>query len=111
MPFKNKEYQREYRIKWYNKHKQSEVAHVRRRKKEIRKWLDNYKKTLKCSNCDENHPAALEFHHISKKDKENAITNMVYNGNSIEKIKKEIEKCRVLCSNCHKKLHYKNSNL
>src|SRR3989338_838796 len=111
MPFKNKEYQRVYRMKWYRTHKQSELAHVRRRRKELRKWFEEFKKTLKCSTCNENHPAALEFHHLSKKTKENSITNMVDNGNSIERIKKEMEKCIILCSNCHKKVHYKNSNI
>lgn len=31
---------------------------------------------------------------------------MVYNGFSIKTIQKEIDKCDVLCHNCHAKLHY-----
>lgn len=27
----------------------------------------------------------------------------------IERIEKEIKKCIVVCSNCHRKIHYKNT--
>lgn len=38
-------------------------------------------------------------------DKEFNISNEIRNL-SIENLKKEINKCVVLCSNCHRKLHY-----
>lgn len=47
--------------------------------------------------------ACLDFHHL--KDKEFNISNEIRNL-SIENLKKEINKCVVLCSNCHRKLHY-----
>jgi len=111
MPFKNKEYQLAYRRKWYAQHKDSEKAHVRRRKLEIKKWFREYKSKLKCQKCLENHPATLEFHHKSQKQKEKAIGYMVNDGVSITKILAEIEKCEVLCANCHRKLHHKNNKL
>ena len=110
MPFKDPEYRREYRKKWYAKNKESEKAHVKRRKLELKKWFFNYKKTLFCSKCKENHIAALEFHHKKGYKKEGAIINLVNDGYSIKKIAEEIKKCEVLCSNCHKKLHYKERN-
>jgi hypothetical protein len=111
MPFKNPEYRRQYRKKWYSKNKESEKAHVKRRKLELKKWFFNYKKTLSCLTCKENHIATLEFHHKEGSEKKGAIINLVNNGCSIKKIEEEIKKCGVLCSNCHKKLHYrKRSN-
>lgn len=49
--------------------------------------------------------AALEFHHLNPETKEFGISN---SGNikSWEKMKVELDKCILLCSNCHKELHY-----
>jgi len=109
MPFRNREYRLIYRRKWYAQNKKSEIAHVTRRKKQIKKWFSDYKSTLSCSKCGENHPATLEFHHSKGFKKDRAISEMVVDGISINRIMLEIKKCEVLCSNCHKKIHYKES--
>ena len=44
----------------------------------------------------------LEFHH-QEKDKENSISQILDSRFSI--FIKEVEKCKVLCSNCHAELH------
>ncbi len=109
MPFKDPEKRRIYRRYWYSQNKKSEIVHIKRRKKALKKWLAEYKLGLKCERCPENHPSTLDFHHINK-NKEAGITVLVSNGRSITNIKKEIDKCIVLCSNCHRKEHY-NKNL
>lgn len=48
---------------------------------------------------------ALEFHHLDPKEKEFGISNG--NIKSLEKLKKEADKCILLCSNCHRELHAK----
>ncbi len=106
MPFKNREYRLVYRRKWYAKNKKSEIAHVTRRKKEIKRWLEEYKKNLKCSKCEENHPATLQFHHLGGLKKDRAVSQMATDGISIKRILGEMKKCEVLCSNCHQKYHY-----
>ena len=78
-------------------------------KKNTRKnriWFDEYKETLKCSKCEENHPSCLEFHHLDPNEKESGVSEMVRKKIDKELIFKEIKKCEVLCSNCHRKLHY-----
>ena len=47
---------------------------------------------------------ALEFHHLDPEHKEFGIAANG-NTNSLEKIKKELEKCILLCANCHRELH------
>jgi hypothetical protein len=106
MPYKDLKKRRAYRREWYAKNKKSEKAHILRRKKEIRTWFEKYKSKLKCSKCYEDHIATLDFHHNMGK-KEMNITKLVYEGYSIKRIKKEIEKCIILCANCHRKEHYK----
>ncbi|MBU2576904.1 MAG: hypothetical protein KKF50_04220 [Nanoarchaeota archaeon] len=110
MPYKDPEKKRECRRKWYAKNKSSEKAHVQRRKGKIKLWFKKYKAFLKCSKCEENHPATIDFHHKIGK-KENNISKMVADGYSIDRIKIELEKCNVLCANCHRKEHFKNNKL
>ena len=70
------------------------------RRREIKKWLDDFKKTLKCNNC-----LCLDFHHRDNNKKFN-IGDATKSGYSKETIKTEIDKCDVLCANCHRILHY-----
>lgn len=104
MPFKDPNKRREYRRLWYKKNSISEINHVVIRKKGIRLWLLDYKKKLRCSICGESHPAIIDFHHLGKKER--SISKMILNGNSIKSLQDEISKCQVLCSNCHRKLHF-----
>ena len=59
----------------------------------------------KCISCGYNkYPEVLEFHHKDPSQKEFGIGQ---NGltRSWEKVKAEIEKCNLLCANCHRELH------
>ena len=111
MPIKDLELRRAYRRAWYSRNKTSERKHIYGRKKKIKKWFEDYKKSLKCIRCGENHSATLDFHHKDTKTKEFGINSRVHSGYSIDLIKKELAKCEVLCANCHRKLHYQNRNL
>jgi hypothetical protein len=71
----------------------------------FRKWFRELKSTLKCSKCGENHPACLDFHHENPKEKEISIGLAVVQQWPKHKIISEMNKCIVLCSNCHRKLH------
>lgn len=74
---------------------------------ERRKWFDDYKKTLSCLHCGENHESCLDFHHLDPTKKDFTISQAISRDNkSKENILKEIQKCIVLCSNCHRKMHY-----
>lgn len=109
MPFKDQEKRKVYRRKWYSLNKASEKIHVFRRKKRIKEWFFNYKNNLICTKCGLSHPAIIDFHHNTGK-KENNISKMIADGYSIERIQKELEKCIVLCSNCHRKEHFSSNN-
>ena len=74
-----------------------------------RKWWSDYKSTLFCSSCGEDHPATLDFHHTSD-DKEHTIGHMVGNELAKDRVMKEVGKCIVLCSNCHRKLHWNENS-
>lgn len=65
--------------------------------------LVNYKGG-KCSCCDyDRYIGALEFHHVDPNSKDfNLCNKKTY---SFESIKNEIDKCILLCSNCHREIH------
>lgn len=62
----------------------------------------------KCSICNYNKSqSALEFHHLNPLEKDFQLSNSHYlswNKHS-GKIKSELDKCILVCSNCHKELH------
>ena len=64
------------------------------------------KATLECARCRENHPATLQFHHCDPQKKDFNLSEAVREGYSIERIRKEVAKCTVLCANCHAKECY-----
>lgn len=96
-----KECQKTYKLKHYYQNKE---AHYKRNKKTeniIRDYINSVK-IQGCSLCDEKEISCMDFHHL--KDKNDEIAKMAKKG-SLEKVKKEIKKCIVLCANCHRKLH------
>lgn len=73
--------------------------------------MREYKMSLACEKCNysaktaENFsPAALEFHHV-KNDKDFTISYAASCGYGIKRLKKEIDKCVVLCARCHTEIH------
>lgn len=96
---------KETRHNYYIKNAKTEKERIYKRKKELAKWLQEFKKTLKCEICSENEPCCLEFHHTDPNMKEINIALCATYGWSVQRTKNEIEKCIVICSNCHKKLH------
>ena len=65
--------------------------------------IKEYKSTHPCVKCGETDVACLEFHHSDPTAKEFTIGNSLQR--SWPKLIAEIEKCIVVCSNCHKKHH------
>lgn len=73
------------------------------------KELKIQKSTFVCSECGENHPAILDFHHLDPIQKDFSIGTCIHRY-GMKRIQKEISKCIVLCSNCHRKLHWNERN-
>ena len=70
--------------------------------------INNYKKTLKCKKCGETRYYLFDFHHRNPKEKDYSISD--HTRAKFETIKTEIDKCDVLCSNCHREWHYLSSH-
>jgi len=85
-----------------NKEKWNETS--RKNKTKQRNRINEFKDPLSCLKCGESRNHLLDFHHIDPQKKKFQISQGERYG--WEKIKKEIEKCVVLCSNCHRDFHY-----
>lgn len=94
-----------YHGQYYRAEKRREIKRKTRRKrrKKKREWLDKVKGTKSCQKCGEDESVCLDFHHKEAKDFE--LSQAVNRDKSYEDIKNEIEKCVVLCANCHRKHH------
>ena len=65
-----------------------------------RQYVYDYLLNHPCS-CGESDPAVLQFDHRDGSDKVKEISAASRNGWSIDRLQKEIDKCDVLCANCH----------
>ena len=74
------------------------------------KWFLDYRQSCKCAVCGESHWATLDFHHIDPKTKIASVPTIACKG-TLSGLQREIEKCVVLCSNCHRKLHLSDPEL
>jgi 5-methylcytosine-specific restriction endonuclease McrA len=83
--------------------KKCAIEAVQRRREKIKQMAVEYKGG-KCEKCGYNkYIGALEFHHING-EKDFGIGAKGYT-RSWEKVKEELDKCELLCSNCHKEEH------
>ena len=67
-----------------------------------------YKEQQGCPVCGEKRHWVLDLHHRDGDTKEATIADMLRKNYSWERIMQELEKCDVLCSNCHRDYHYHN---
>lgn len=78
-------------------------ARIAQRRKDNRDYFINLFGG-KCSICGYNRcSAALDFHHINPDEKEIDISIIL--GRRKENALKEFQKCKLVCSNCHREIH------
>jgi len=79
------------------------IKAVAKRRKKLKTLSIEYKGG-ECQTCGyKKYVGALELHHINKADKEFGIGDKGYT-RSWEKVKSELDKCILLCANCHREV-------
>ena len=108
-----KECKRELDRKSYssNSHDRKEKIRERQRKiqEELKEYVTKLKKESCCSICGESRWYVLDFHHLG--GKEYTIAALIKRGCSINTLKEELAKCQLVCSNCHREIHYNEKHL
>lgn len=104
---------REWYKDWYDKNRKRKSLQASATGKSARQLRYEFVARFKvqCSRCPENDPVCLDFHHLNVDTKDISIAVAVSKKWSLERIKVEIDKCEVLCSNCHRKLHAKERGI
>lgn len=110
-PVKRAEKQKEYRKRHYEKNRAAQIARVRRYSEAYKKAFYEFKATLSCVKCGENHPAALDFHHHTPHPSNVKINALLQNKQYTKALQEIQEKCIVLCANCHRIHHWEEHNL
>jgi hypothetical protein len=88
----------------YKERREYLIKAVKARREKVRLMAVAYKGGL-CQVCGYNVcTEALEFHRLDPTQKDFGISNKGYT-RSWEKVKDELDKCALLCANCHREVH------
>jgi hypothetical protein len=94
-----------YRISHSAQIRESKRIGQAKSRAKFRAEVQQIKKSKGCALCSEKHPACLQFHHRDPTTKKEKVSSLISKGRR-SALMKEIEKCEILCANCHAKLHW-----
>jgi hypothetical protein len=98
MPYTDKSKNAEAQRRFYANNKEYFLQKNRKQRKRKADYLKEIKEKNPCADCGVRYPHyIMEFDHISEKTT-NIITALSWN-----QIYTEIEKCEIVCANCHSK--------
>ena len=91
---------------YYSDNREHHKAVIQKRNKKIRgsvrgKILEILNSNP-CKDCGISDIRVLEFDHLPQYEKFKDISTLMRHGYSWQKIKEEIDKCDIVCANCHK---------
>ncbi len=90
----------------YSDRREYLISAVQKRRKKVREMALQFLGG-RCTRCGYDRCAeALEIHHLESSDKDFGISDKGYT-RSWNRIRVELEKCKLLCSNCHREVHAK----
>lgn len=81
-----------------------ERKRVNRSRQKAAEYIAEYKKQHPCEHCGQDDYRVLEFDHIDPTTKKDKVSSLASYG--LNAVKKEIAKCRVLCSYCHRRKNW-----
>lgn len=102
MPYKDKEKQKEYQKIWSQQNAKSKTQQTSWIK---RKEMVHQAKDKPCSCCGIKYDiAVMDLHHKDSSLKDSNVSKLM-KSSSYQKLQEEIDKCVVLCANCHRMVH------
>lgn len=94
----------ETRMKSYSENINKESEYRKNKRKQNQRFIQDHKESKPCMDCGVKYPYyVMDFDHIDNKDY-NVSQMLTLSSNTILK---EIEKCNLVCSNCHRIRTYK----
>lgn len=95
-----------YRV-WTKQHYQNnkELYKARRREvvREAKEFVNSFKESNPCTDCGQYYPYyVMEFDHVPERGKKNFNVSDTGRYSNLDKVKAEMDKCDLVCSNCHR---------
>lgn len=101
MPYKDPEKQKEAQRKSYFKNIDKNRIKNKTYREKVREYVRTQKESGSCKDCGVAYPYyVMEYDHIED-NKIRSVAKITSNG-SMDQVIKEIAKCDLICSNCHK---------
>ena len=99
---RRKDYMKAHYAKYGDEYRKRALKRKLYLREVLRKKMLEYLDNKCCEECGFNNSIALEFDHIETKTKSFSIARALTDCRNWDDILLEIEKCRILCANCHK---------
>lgn len=102
MPYSDPEKQKAAQRAYYERNKDKVKTVARDRRSLVRRYMQEYKQSRGCMDCKIMYPYwILQFDHRPGSTKLGTIGGNFISLHSFDVVKAEIEKCDVVCANCH----------
>lgn len=102
MPYKDPEKRKEAQRRHYLKNKSNYSSQLKERRSRNKQYV--WGRKTRCAECGETDKRCLDFHHL--RDKDRKLAQMIRDASPVEALQAEIDKCEVLCGNCHRRHHH-----
>lgn len=100
-------YNPQYHREWYLKNRQRRLDQYKVRRAKFR-YIVDAKKSVPCADCGQQYPPyVMDFDHLGDK----LFNISAAHSSPTQKVLNEIEKCEVVCSNCHRERTYRRASL
>ena len=102
------EKRREKWRRYYYRHPERQKARRVKSQQSNAEYIDSFKTS--CMDCGNSDSRVLDFHHKDDSSKLFTLASRRVAGYAKGPIKEEIDKCEVLCANCHRIRHWEDHN-
>lgn len=101
-----REKERHLRKDYHERNRDERNAQSRNWRQKAREKIQKYRADKGCCVCGIKDHRVLEFHHPNGRAKDDPCIGRIATWWNWERVLKEMEKCAVICRNCHAILHY-----
>jgi hypothetical protein len=101
MPYKDKEKQKAAQKAWYESNKELTIKRSNSSREKRKVIVRTIKESSPCQDCGVSYPYyVMQFDHVGV-DQKVANVNVLLSSSSLQSALDEIEKCELVCANCH----------
>jgi hypothetical protein len=101
MPYKDPEKQKAAQKAWYERNKEITYYRSKGSREKYRETIRKIKESSPCKDCNISYPYyIMHFDHLNASEKIDKVSSILQNG-GLKNAIKEIEKCELVCANCH----------